>query len=100
MVSKSVLDYDGFAEEDEELGPEAMWLRSYNLESKLSETDKWSDDPDDWFIAIPYDPEHPEDVMKKTYSKLFGVVTAEDGVHKNIIYINYNFIFIGQFLEI
>lgn len=85
--------------------PKNLWLNGDNLDDMLSdESVKWSqsilsndaktvfndtcddiDDRDMWEIAVPYRTNNDLDNM---YTKVLGVITAEDGVHKNIVVVH------------
>ncbi|MGN0497937.1 MAG: hypothetical protein ACI4F6_02535, partial [Acutalibacteraceae bacterium] len=66
------------------------WLTADNLETELEQSSAdWSDLTDlnddkaeKWEMAIPY---QDNDDTKYVYTKVLGVFTAEDGVHKNIV---------------
>ena len=64
-----------------------LWLKSYNLDDQLADTTKWSDSPSDWCIVVPYNMDDTSN-FGTIYTKVYGVMTAEDGVHKNIIRVN------------
>lgn len=85
--------------------PKNLWLNGDNLDDMLSdESVKWSEsmssyeakyifndtcediaDRDMWEIAVPYRTNNDLDNM---YTKVLGVITAEDGIHKNIVVVH------------
>lgn len=85
--------------------PKNLWLNGDNLDDMLSdESVKWSKsissyeakdifndtcediaDRDMWEIAVPYRTNNDLDNM---YTKVLGVITAEDGIHKNIVVVH------------
>lgn len=65
------------------------WLTCDNLESELADNSEnwsaatpWSNTTKQWEMAIPYQDSND---TKYVYTKVMGVFTAEDGVHKNIV---------------
>lgn len=87
--------------------PKNLWLDANNLEDKLSDEGvEWSKSitsyngnskaifndkqesieyRDMWEIAVPYRTNSDLDNM---YTKVLGVITAEDGIHKNIVVVH------------
>lgn len=84
--------------------PKNLWLNADNLESELSNGTIWSESitgsdkeslfndvqedieyRDMWEIAVPYKTDADLDNM---YTKVLGVITAEDGIHKNIVVVH------------
>lgn len=66
---------------------DSLWLNKDNLAEKLSDAGLWNQLIDNWSITVPYD-ENTDIADSPIYTKIFGVMTAEDGVHKNIVIVH------------
>lgn len=80
--------------------PYNEWLNESNIIEQLEITGNWSESYDtdstainnllneNWVIDIPFKRETANEDMETMYTKVLGVVTAEDGVHRNIVVIH------------
>lgn len=88
LVSTDTADYDVETAVGQDVDFSGVRLKSYTLEEALSDASKWTENTEQWSIAVPYDPDNPDATLKKTYTKVYGVLTAEDGVHRSIVRVN------------
>ncbi|MBQ3664570.1 MAG: hypothetical protein II919_00510 [Lachnospiraceae bacterium] len=86
LYYNSDIDYDMIRDQDNDNISE-LWLKSYNVDTKLEDDSLWTEDESEWHIKVPYNKNDLSN-LGTVYTKVYGVMVAEDGVHKNIIRVN------------
>lgn len=67
----------------------SIWLKSYNInEQYFTDSTKWTEDTGEWSIGVPFDHDDIDSYKNKVFTKVYGVIVAEDGKHKNIVRVN------------